>query len=105
MASTIQTKEELLKLLLTHRKDIEKHGIKKLGVFGSFSRNQAKRTSDVDFLVEFKPGKKNYDNFFQLAELLEHLCQRKIELLTPESLSPHLATSIHNEVEYVLGSN
>lgn len=105
MASAIQTKAELLKLLLTHRKGIEKHGIKKLGVFGSFSRDQAKKSSDVDFLVEFKAEKKNYRNFFELAELLEQICKRKIELLTPESLSPYLASSIHNEVEYVLGSN
>lgn len=105
MLAIIQNKEELLKTLLAHRNEIKKHGIKKLGVFGSFSKDQVNEESDVDFLVEFESGKKNYNNFFQLAELLEHLCQRKIELLTSESLSPYFKAAINKEVEYVIESN
>ena len=104
MPKIIQNKADLLKTLLKHRNEIEKHGIKKLGVFGSFSRNQAKKNSDVDFLVEFKPGKKNYTNFFKLSELLEQLCQRKIELVTQEALSPYFKDTINKEVEYLIES-
>lgn len=97
-----QTKEEILALLLKHRAEIQNYGIKQLGLFGSFARNQQKASSDVDVLVEFEPGKKNYDNFIALATLLEELFGRKVELLTKESLSPHLGPHILKEIEYVL---
>jgi len=32
--------------------------------------------SDIDFIVEFEAGKKNYDNFIELAFLLEHLLRK-----------------------------
>ncbi len=52
-------------------------------------------------LVEFAPGRKTFDNFMQLAFYLEELFGRKVELLTPESLSPYLGPRILREVEYV----
>ena len=99
---TVQSKDDLLKLLLANRNKIEKFGTRRLGVFGSFSRNDQKATSDVDFLVEFKEGQKNYDNFIGLASLLEELLSRKVELLTRESLSQYIGPSILNEAEYVI---
>jgi predicted nucleotidyltransferase len=57
--------------------------------------------SDVDLLVEFQQGEKSYDNFIDLAFLLEELTGRKVELVTPESLNKYLAPHILNEVEYV----
>ncbi len=37
----------------------EKFGVKKIGVFGSVARGEAKKGSDVDVLVEFEKDKKN----------------------------------------------
>ncbi len=105
MNSIVQNKDDLLARLLEKRAEIEKHGIRRLGLFGSFMKNQVTQASDVDFLVEFHTGKKNYQNFIELAEFLESLCQRRVELVTPESLSPYLADSINSEVEYILGSD
>jgi predicted nucleotidyltransferase len=34
------------------------YGVKRIGIFGSFSRGEQRRTSDVDVLVAFEPGKK-----------------------------------------------
>jgi predicted nucleotidyltransferase len=55
-------------------------------LFGSAVRNETRPESDLDFLVEFRYGKKSYDHFFELAELLEHLFDRKVDLLTVESV-------------------
>jgi uncharacterized protein len=57
--------------------------------------------SDVDFVVEFFPGKKTFQNFMGLAFFLKDLLQRRVELITPESLSPCLRSTILSEVESV----
>ena len=75
--------------------------MKKLGLFGSFVREEQGVESDVDLLVEFEPGKKTFDNFIQLSFFLEDLFKRRVELVTSESLSPYIGPHIMNEVEYV----
>ncbi len=97
----MNTKQELLTLLIQHQQQLKTLGVKRLGLFGSFVRNEATPSSDVDFLVEFELGQKKFDNFMNLSFLLEDLLQRRIELITPESLSPYLAPYILKEVEHV----
>ncbi len=72
-------------------------GVQRLALFGSVQRNTARPDSDVDVLVEFVPGEKTYMHFFALGELLEQLFQRRVELVTPESLSPSMRGRIFAE--------
>ena len=96
----IERKRDLFVLLAKHQKQLKKFGVKRWGVFGSFARDQQNTGSDVDILVEFEPGKKSFDNFMHLAFFLEEQVGRKVELVTPESLSPHIGPYIMREVEY-----
>jgi len=96
----IERKRDLFVLLAKHQKQLKKFGVKRWGVFGSFARDQQNAGSDVDILVEFEPGKKSFDNFMHLAFFLEEQVGRKVELVTPESLSPHIGPHILREVEY-----
>lgn len=80
---------------------LKNYGVKDLGLFGSFVRDEATETSDIDLIVEFETGKKTYNNFIGLAYFLEDLLGRRVELLTSQSLSPYLKTNILKEVEYV----
>jgi hypothetical protein len=96
----IETKTDLLALIAGHQQQLKRFGVKRLGVFGSFARSEQQDASDVDVLVEFEPGHKTFDNFMHLAFYLEDLFERKVDLLTPESLSPHLGPHILREVEY-----
>jgi predicted nucleotidyltransferase len=52
-------------------------------------------------MVEFQEGGKNFDNFMQLLFLLEEILMRRVELVTPESLSPYLRPHIIRDIEYV----
>ena len=65
-------------------------GVRRLALFGSVQRDATRADSDVDVLVEFQPGQKTYDRFLALGDLLERALNRRIELVTPESLSPFL---------------
>ena len=97
----VQTKEQVLSLLQEYHHSIRAFGVRRLGLFGSFVREQQRRESDVDMLVEFEPGAKTFDAFMQLAFFLEALFGRRVELVTPESLSPHIGPHILRELTYV----
>lgn len=101
MDKPVQTKEELFERLLKNKTRIQTYGVKKLGVFGSFVRNEAKEESDIDFFIHFDPAYKTLKNFIRLAETLEEITGRKIELVTPQSLSKYIGPYILKEVEYV----
>jgi predicted nucleotidyltransferase len=102
MDTAVQTKEKTLALIEEHQDRIKALGVKKLGLFGSFVREEQGVESDIDLLVEFEQGKKTFDNFMQLSFFLEDLLKRRVELITPESLSPYIGPHIVNEVEYVI---
>jgi len=86
----VQDKKELLQLITAQRNTIKSFGVSKIGIFGSFVRNEMNANSDVDFLVNFYPEQKTYNNFIQLAYFLEDLCGRKVELVTRKGLSKYI---------------
>ena len=96
----VQTKETILTLIREHQEQLASLGVGRLGLFGSFVRGQQNASSDVDVLVEFEPGRKTFDAFMQVAFLLEDLFGRRVELVTPEALSPYIGPRILREVEY-----
>lgn len=103
--SYIKSKADLVSVLLQHQAEIADLGVRRCGLFGSFVRGEQKAESDIDFLVEFEPGKKTFDNFMHLAFFLEDILGRKVELVTPESLSPHIGPTILREVEFIAAWN
>ena len=96
-----QTKEVVLMLIHQHEFGIKTFGVRRMGLFGSFVRDQQGKDSDVDILVEFEPGLKTFDNFIHLAFFLEDILKRRVELVTPDALSPYIGPHIMKEVEYV----
>lgn len=97
----LHTKHEIICAISAHKDQIKALGVKKLGLFGSFQREVVNESSDVDLLVEFLPGKKTFDNFMDLSFFLEDLFGRKVELVTPQSLSKFIGPHIIREVEDV----
>lgn len=72
-----------------------------MGIFGSYVRGEQSEESDVDILVEFEEGYKNFDNYMELKFYLEELLQIKIDLITEQALKPKLRFHILQEVIYV----
>ena len=95
------TKAELLALLREHERELNTFGVRRYGLFGSFLYDKATAESDVDLLVEFESGQKTFANFSNLIFFLEELFGRSVELVTAESLSPHIGPYILREVEHV----
>ncbi len=97
----VQKKEQIIALLHLNESRIRVLGVKRLGLFGSFARGEQRADSDVDILVEFEAGWKTFDRFMTLCFVLEELLGRRVEVVTIESLSPHVGPHILAEVEYV----
>ena len=102
MIASALTRADVLSRLATARAEILSLGVRRLALFGSVQRNAARPDSDVDVLVEFQSGEKTYDHFLALGDLLEQLFGRRVELVTPESLSPFLGPHILAEATDVL---
>lgn len=99
--ATVQTKQDLIGRLRRHRSDLRRLGVQRIGLFGSFQRDEPGSESDVDLLVEFAPGEKSFDHFMAVSFLLEDELGRPVELVTRAALSPHLGPHILEDVEYV----
>jgi len=91
-------KNKIIEKIEKRKEDIKKFSVKKIGLFGSFLKGEGKRTSDIDFLVEF--NEVSADNFFGLMFFLEELLKRKIDLIELKTLRKEL-NHIKKEVEYV----
>jgi predicted nucleotidyltransferase len=92
--------EKILELMHENQEEIEKYGVKRIGLFGSFIANKQKSNSDIDILVEFKKGKKTFDNYMDLKFFLEDLFKRDVDLVVKESLKVNLKSNILRRVKY-----
>lgn len=97
----VQTKEQIFVLINQYQLRLDDLNVRRVGLFGSFLKKQQTQQSDVDVLVEFESGQKTFDNFMHLSFFLEEFFGRKVDLVTPESLSPYIKPRILAEVEYV----
>ncbi|MGD0078668.1 MAG: nucleotidyltransferase family protein [Sedimentisphaerales bacterium] len=70
--------------------------VKGLAVFGSVARDEAKRKSDVDVLVEFK-GKATFDLFMDLKFYLEDILGTSVDLVTDKAIRPEIRKAIERE--------
>jgi predicted nucleotidyltransferase len=89
-----------LAIIESHLDEIHALGARRIGVFGSFAREEARADSDVDVFVEFEDEKRTYDNFFALHELLETLLGRRVDLVTDKALTETKARLILPTVRY-----
>jgi hypothetical protein len=80
------------------------NNIKKLSLFGSVLRNDFRRESDIDVLVEFE--KDGTPGLLGISRMERELSQifggRKIDLRTPEDLSKYFRQQVMStaEVQY-----
>jgi len=78
-------------------------GVKKIGIFGSFARGEQTKKSDVDVLVDFAEGYATLRNFVDLAERLEALFRRNVDLITVEGIDKYIRPRVEAEVIWVEG--
>ncbi|NJN76239.1 MAG: nucleotidyltransferase family protein [Synechococcaceae cyanobacterium RL_1_2] len=101
MGVLVSSKSDIFEQLKAHWEMLEGYGVRRCGLFGSFRRDEATPESDIDLLVVFEPELKTFMNYMDLYFFFEELFGRKIDMVTPESLSPIFGHRILEEVEYL----
>lgn len=75
--------------------------VKQIGLFGSYLRNEQHEKSDVDILVEFEKGHKDFFNYLRLKSYLEEILGASVDLVMKEAVKPKLKDTILGHVHYV----
>ena len=92
--------DEIRQRILDNRQKIRQYGVNRIGFFGSIVRGQQRKDSDIDLLVFFDEGKLSFGSYMDLNFYLEDLLQAKVDLLTPEQISPYIMPYIQKEIRY-----
>lgn len=91
---------KVLKIISSHRKDLEAFNVKSIAIFGSMARGEAVADSDIDILVEFR-GKATFKQYISLKFFLQDLLGCSVDLVTPKALKPRLRPYVEKEAVYV----
>jgi hypothetical protein len=75
-----------------------RHGASNVRLFGSVARGEERPDSDVDLLVDLEDDR-GFRDYLALAEELEGLLHRKVDLLLARSLSPHFRPFIEADAQ------
>jgi len=78
----------------------ENYKIKVIGVFGSYSRGDLNKNSDIDILVEFSETP-DFFEFIRLEKFLEGLLRIKVDLVTRDALKALIKNEILKETIYI----
>jgi len=95
--------EKVMRLLGENLDKITRYGVRRIGLFGSYIRDEQTENSDIDILVEFEKNKKTFDNYMELKFFLEDLFECKIDLVVREAIKPSLKEYIMGSVKYAEG--
>jgi len=78
------------------RRIAEKHGARRVRVFGSMARGDARTDSDVDFLVEAGSQTTSWFPAGLILEL-EELLGRRVQVITDAGLNPFIREQVLKE--------
>ena len=79
----------------------EKFGVTRVGIFGSFVRDEQTSSSDIDMVVEMEKNRKNIHSFLQLKRFLEKELDTQIDLGFENTLKPSVREKIKGQIIYV----
>ena len=93
----IEKNRELEKIKLKIIKILKKNKVKKAGIFGSYSRSEQKRNSDIDIVVEIPDKKMSLLDFIGLKITLEDALGKKVDLVEYSAIKRLLKDRILKE--------
>jgi len=99
----MNTVKEIKEILIKHKDELrQKYSIKEIGIFGSYIRDEQRKTSDVDILIEFdEDARISLLDFVHLENYLSDLLDVKVDLVERSTLKPRIGRHILKEVIYL----
>jgi uncharacterized protein len=79
----------------------DKYGLVKIGIFGSFAREEQKSDSDIDLIIELKKDTQNiYEIKTELKNYFSSHFNRKIDIAREKYIKPRIKSEILKEAIY-----
>ncbi|MCD7036040.1 nucleotidyltransferase family protein [Metabacillus sp. GX 13764] len=79
-------------------------GVKRIGLFGSYTRNEQIESSDIDVIVEFNDDCLSFDNYMDLKFILEDIFKKQIDLVISDDIKPAIKQNILRSAKYAEGA-
>jgi predicted nucleotidyltransferase len=94
----VETQKELIEELTKIKPILNNNfGVLKIGIFGSFAKNEVNSDSDVDLLVEMQSP--DFDSFIGLKIYLENLFERNVDLVRKRNqIKPSFLNRIQKDI-------
>jgi len=90
---------EILEFLTSNKELLEtRYHVSRIGLFGSYARDEQTTDSDVDLIVDMPPS---FDGYYDLKEFLETGIRAKVDLGIEKNLRTLVRKRIAEEVIYV----
>jgi uncharacterized protein len=94
--------DEIKKILQQHKPELsENWKVRSLGIFGSYVRGEARKSSDLDLLVEIDDPRMGLLRFIALENYPSDLLGIKVDLVEKETLKPVIGRHVIEEVESI----
>lgn len=91
---------EILKILKEHKLELfNKYPIESLALFGSYSRGDYKKSSDVDIMVELKSA--DFETFCNLSYHLKKILKKKVDLVSRNGVKEKYYRYLEKDLKYV----
>ncbi|MCK4700483.1 MAG: nucleotidyltransferase domain-containing protein [Bacteroidales bacterium] len=99
----MKTRDDILNFLSQNKNYFrERFHIVKIGLFGSFARNDQNSASDIDLIVEFKDNTQNLYNLKREMKLfIKKELNLDVDIAREKYIKPKYKKSILKETHYV----
>ncbi len=92
----MRSKQEIIRVLKKIRGDLKKYRVKKIELFGSVTRGEQSKTSDIDILVDFEKHADLFD-LSGLAIFLEEKLKQKVDVVPRRALRQEIKKAVLKE--------
>lgn len=99
----MKTRDEIISFIARNKNLFRKEfHITKIGIFGSYAREEQNKVSDLDLIVEFEDNTQNlYDLKFDLKEFFRSKLGIEVHICREKFIKPRIKEEILKETLYV----
>ncbi|MBI3622874.1 nucleotidyltransferase family protein [Candidatus Pacearchaeota archaeon] len=97
LAEKIKPNKEIEKIKSQITEALKKNKVTQAGIFGSYSRGEQNKNSDIDIAVEINDKNMSLLGFIGLIRLLEKLLKKKVDLVEYSAIKPRIKERILRE--------
>lgn len=96
------TRDKILDYLNSHKNELyDKYGVIKIGLFGSYARNDYTESSDIDLAIEIIKERKSLHSFLAFKREMEAAFNKKVDVGIESTLKSLIKDQVKKEIIYV----